>query len=267
MKPFPFQIWPHLGRFMLLIFAIAMASNALGIEPVANALKFELDIEPILTARGCNSGPCHGKARGQNGFALSLLGFDPGMDYDSIIHNAKGRRVAFSNPSQSILLLKAIGAAPHGGGVRIHQDDEDYRLILQWIQQGAPRVNDNDRKLTSVEILPKPHPMKAGQEESLQVIAKYSDGSQRIVTNTCAYQSNEPAVISVNQHGKLKAGQLPGEATIMARYMGMIATWSSAVPREEVVLKKSTHDYRGRISLMIMFIESSHRFISSKPTL
>ena len=31
--------------------------------------------------------------------------------------------------------------------------------------------------------------------------------------------------------GQLQAGMLPGEATIMARYMGRIATWSTAVPR------------------------------------
>lgn len=212
-----------------------MIPTAKAVETVPVDVKFELDIEPILTARGCNSGPCHGKARGQNGFALSLLGFDSGMDYDSIIHNAKGRRVAFSNPSQSILLLKAIGKLPHGGGVRIEEGDEDYKLLVDWVRKGAPRVTSDDKTLASVEIQPAPHPMAAGQEESLKVVATYSDGSQRVVTNTCAYQSNEPAVISVSAQGKLKAGQLPGEATIMARYMGMIATWSTAVPRAEKI--------------------------------
>ena len=31
---------------------------------------FQNDVMPILTAGACNSGPCHGKARGQNGFQL-----------------------------------------------------------------------------------------------------------------------------------------------------------------------------------------------------
>ena len=35
-------------------------------EPVS----FELHIQPILAARGCSTGACHGKARGQNGFQL-----------------------------------------------------------------------------------------------------------------------------------------------------------------------------------------------------
>src|SRR5262245_4507993 len=38
---------------------------------------FERDVIPVLTRAGCNAGACHGKARGQNGFQLSLLGFDP----------------------------------------------------------------------------------------------------------------------------------------------------------------------------------------------
>ncbi|MFY8200265.1 MAG: hypothetical protein ACOVLE_06320 [Pirellula staleyi] len=71
--------------------------------------KFELDIQPILTARGCNSGPCHGKARGQNGFALSLLGFDANMDFEAIVKNSRGRRLSIASPTESLLLTKATG--------------------------------------------------------------------------------------------------------------------------------------------------------------
>ena len=38
-------------------------------------VSFEHEIQPILTKNRCNSGGCHGKAEGQNGFKLSLLGF------------------------------------------------------------------------------------------------------------------------------------------------------------------------------------------------
>ena len=44
-------------------------------------ISFELDIQPILTANGCNAGACHGKQRGQNGFQLSLLAFDSDFDF------------------------------------------------------------------------------------------------------------------------------------------------------------------------------------------
>src|SRR4051794_2409235 len=45
---------------------------------------FERDVMPLLTRAGCNAGACHGKARGQNGFQLSLLGFDPESDFAAI---------------------------------------------------------------------------------------------------------------------------------------------------------------------------------------
>ena len=207
-------------------------NHVAGSSPI---LKFELDIQPILTARGCNSGPCHGKSRGQNGFALSLLGFDANMDFDAIVKNARGRRIKIASPTESLLLTKAIGKLPHGGGVRFSESDEDYRLLLRWIEQGSKRTDETDPKLVSIELTPKPYSLKAGQQESLTVTATYSDGHLRNVTNMCAFQSNEPAVVSVSADGRLQAGMLPGESTIMARYMGMIATWSTAVPRSEVV--------------------------------
>ena len=213
------------------------ALACVGSEPVVTnpasnpALKFELDIQPILTARGCNSGPCHGKARGQNGFALSLLGFDANMDYEAIVKNSRGRRLSIASPQESLLLNKAIGKEPHGGGIRFSESDEDYSLLLNWIKGGVARTNDTDPKLMSIEISPEQHSMVAEQQEMLTVTAKYNDGSTRNVTQMCAYQSNESAIVSIAPNGRLQAGALPGEATIMARYMGKISTWSTAVPR------------------------------------
>ena len=43
-------------------------------------VNFPNQIVPIFTKLGCNTGGCHGKASGQNGFKLSLLGFEPGED-------------------------------------------------------------------------------------------------------------------------------------------------------------------------------------------
>ena len=197
--------------------------------------KFELDIQPILTARGCNSGPCHGKSRGQNGFALSLLGFDSEMDYRSIVTDARGRRVAPATPADSLLLLKATAQLPHGGGKKLQPDSPDYQTLLLWIESGFPRISQSDPTLSQVSISPAPKPLAPGEELNLRVTASYSDGSTRDVTQTSAYQSNEPAVLAVKPDGSIRAGSLPGEATIMARYMGNIATWSSAIPRPDPV--------------------------------
>ncbi len=74
---------------------------------VTGTPNFELDVLPVLTSAGCNAGACHGKARGQNGFALSMLGFDPEFDYSSIVEEAHGRRVFPAAPENSLLLRKA----------------------------------------------------------------------------------------------------------------------------------------------------------------
>ena len=96
---------------------------------------------PVLTRAGCNAGACHGKARGQNGFQLSLLGFDPDFDYAAIAQEARGRRVFPAAPEHSLLLRKAAGqvaarrrqAARPGG-------DADYELLRRWIAAGMPRT-------------------------------------------------------------------------------------------------------------------------------
>lgn len=199
------------------------------------AVRFELDVQPILTARGCNSGPCHGKSRGQNGFALSLLGFDADMDFRSIVTDARGRRVSPASPSESLLLQKATGELPHGGGIRFTRDSEEYALLQRWIQMGFARTTASDPRLVRVSIQPEPRSLAPGEELQLSVTAHYSDGSTRDVTRSSAFQSNEPAIVRIAEDGKLRAGDLPGEATIMARYMGNIATWSSAIPRPEPV--------------------------------
>lgn len=211
------------------------ATPSANAEAPTSTPKFELDVLPILTSTSCNSGACHGKARGQNGFALSLLGFDADFDYDALVNQARGRRLFPAAPEQSLLLLKGSATVPHGGGVRLEPNGDDYKLIHRWIRAGAPRVDAMDPTLERISVSPEPHSLQSGGSESLQVMAHYSDGSERVVTQTCAYQSNEPAIVSVDRSGKLQAGELPGEATIMARYMGHIATWSTAIPRPEAI--------------------------------
>ena len=43
-------------------------------------VKFQNDVIPLLSRLGCNSGGCHGKQSGQNGFKLSVFGFDAYSD-------------------------------------------------------------------------------------------------------------------------------------------------------------------------------------------
>ena len=54
-------------------------------------INFTNQIVPIFSKLGCNAGACHGKASGQNGFKLSLLGFEPLIDYQALTREARGR--------------------------------------------------------------------------------------------------------------------------------------------------------------------------------
>src|SRR4029077_5873455 len=99
---------------------------------------FANEIEPLMSRFGCNAGGCHGKQSGQNGSKLSLFGFDTDFDYHALVSEGRGRRVMVTAPEKSLLLLKGTASMPHGGGRRIEPGSEPYRLILSWIQAGAP---------------------------------------------------------------------------------------------------------------------------------
>src|SRR6186997_862952 len=109
---------PALSTLLLAVAFVARADD--------RPLNFANDIVPIFTKAGCNSGGCHGKASGQNGFKLSLLGFEPAEDYEHIVKEARGRRVFPAAPENSLLLLKGIAAMPHGGGKRLEPKSDDY---------------------------------------------------------------------------------------------------------------------------------------------
>jgi len=195
-------------------------------------VSFELDVLPVLTARGCNAGACHGKARGQNGFALSLLGFDPDFDHAAITRLARGRRVFPAQPDQSLLLRKPTGEVPHGGGIRLEPGTADYATIRRWITEGTSRRIESEPTLSHVSVEPTERRMTPGAQQQLVVTAHYSDDTSRDVTARSMYQSNESAIVAVDDAGLVKAGPIPGEATIMARYMGQLATCSVAIPLE-----------------------------------
>lgn len=191
---------------------------------------FELDIQPILVANGCSVGACHGKSRGQNGFALSLLCFDPDFDYASLTLNARGRRVFPAAPEKSLLLTKGAALTAHGGGQRLVPGSDEYQTILRWIAAGAPRRVENEPTLVAVELTPQEITLQPKAKQQLKVVARYSDGAVREVTSRSTYLSNENAIVATGKTGLLTAGSLPGEATIMARYMSFITTTNVTIP-------------------------------------
>ncbi|MGY8730956.1 MAG: S-layer protein, partial [Pirellulales bacterium] len=174
------------------------------------AVNFPNEISPVFTKFGCNGGGCHGKSSGQNGFRLSLLGFEPDEDYEYLVKEGRGRRIFPAAPQRSLLLQKAIGVVPHGGGARLSEDSPSYRLLSRWIEQGMPYGQPEDATVTSIIVLPEERLMQRNGEQQISVFANYSDGTIRDVTRTTAFDSNSTEMAEVNQTGLVTTSQLTG---------------------------------------------------------
>ncbi len=189
-------------------------------EPTAvPALSFRLDVMPVFMKGGCNSGSCHGAARGKDGFRLSLFGFDPEGDYHRLTREMVGRRVNRAVPADSTLLEKAINSVPHTGGQRFQRDSVLYETLQRWIAEGA---RDDDLEalptLESVDVYPPEAVLDGnGATQQLVVRASYSDGTDRDVTDLAVFLTNNETSASVDASGRITAGER-GEAFVMARY-------------------------------------------------
>lgn len=217
----------NLPRLTLL--AACAVSPALAAD-APRTLNFANDIVPILTKGGCNSGGCHGKAGGQNGFKLSLLGFEPQEDYEHIVKEARGRRVFPGSPEQSLLLTKGTAQLPHGGGNKLDPESEDYADLVRWIREGMPYGKDTDPKMASISVEPSKLTMPLKGSQQLKVIAHYTDGSTRDVTKRALYEANEKAMAETDETGRVQLYDLPGDVAVMVRYQGKVSTFRATMP-------------------------------------
>ncbi|MCA9262491.1 MAG: DUF1549 domain-containing protein [Planctomycetales bacterium] len=186
-----------------------------GVDP---PISFELDVMPVFMKTGCNTGSCHGAARGKDGFRLSLFGFDPVGDYFRLTREMSGRRVNLALPEQSLLMQKGAGLVPHTGGKRFEMDSEYADTLMRWLKSGSAPDAGELPKVTSVEIYPRGAVLDGeGATQRLSVRAKYSDGSDRDVTSMAVFTTNNDNSASVDTAGIVTAGSR-GEAFLMARY-------------------------------------------------
>ncbi|MCA9115765.1 MAG: DUF1549 domain-containing protein, partial [Planctomycetaceae bacterium] len=193
-------------------------------------INFKNQIAPIFTKLGCNSGGCHGKASGQNGFKLSLLGFYPEDDHEFLVKEARGRRLFPSAPGESLLLQKAVGRSPHGGGKRMDVDSYEYRMIYRWIEQGMPYGNSYDPVVTGIQCLPEGRVMDRGSNQQITVMATYSDGTTEDVTRMALYEANDSEMAECTPTAVVRTLDLAGEVAIMARYQGQVSTFRATIP-------------------------------------
>ena len=200
-------------------------------QPAGSSVSFVNDVVPLLTRHGCNAGACHAKAgNGQNGFQLSLLGFEPAEDYEHLVKEARGRRLFAAVPENSLLLLKAAGKVPHGGGRRIPEDSSAWTTIRDWIHQGAAWDGGSAPTLQSLEVQPPRGIVQRHAQQPLQVFAVYSDGSRRDVTRRALFESNDRALAEVSEEGLVTASTIPGRASVMVRYQGLVTVFQAVIP-------------------------------------
>ncbi len=185
----------------------------------APPVSFRLDVMPTFMRAGCNTGSCHGAARGKDGFRLSLFGFDPEGDYNRLTREMVGRRINLAIPADSTTLEKSTGAVQHTGGKLFEVGGELYNTIHSWISAGAP--NDDVAKLptvTAVDIYPRTAVLDGEKStQQMTVRARYSDGSDRDVTGLAVFLTNNESSAAITQDGLVTAAQR-GEAFVMARF-------------------------------------------------
>ena len=192
-------------------------------------VSFRNQVQPVLAKSGCSSGACHGAAAGQNGFKLSLRGYDDEGDWLALTHGALGRRIIPSDPGRSLMLLKPSGAVPHKGGKRFEVDSIDYRILAEWIAAGTPGPKADEPRIERIEFLPDHVVLQPGASQQLLVRAHFSDGHSDDVTHWAKFTAANASVTTVDDTGLVQVVGF-GEGPITAWYLSKIAIATVTVP-------------------------------------
>jgi len=189
---------------------------------------FETEVLPVLTKAGCNSGACHGAAIGRGGFRLSLLGYDPALDHETIVHEFAGRRANLAKPEKSLLLTKPTRQLPHEGGHKLATTGEGFRLLRDWLAAGAPARRG--RSLTRLEVTPTTQTLRqVGDAFAVQVFAHFHDGARIDVTRWTVFTPADPAALRPSASGEVTALRR-GQHTVMLRFLGEVGCVTVQVP-------------------------------------
>jgi len=181
-------------------------------------ISFKLDVMPVFMRAGCNTGACHGAARGKDGFRLSLFGFDPDGDWFRLTREMSGRRISVAIPEECLLLEKSTGTVQHSGGERFKTKTELYDALLRWLNAGAPKDGADVAKPIALEFFPPKLVLEGeGASQRMTVRAKYSDGTDRDVTSLARYMTSNDVSAKIDDDGRVTAGAR-GEAYVFARF-------------------------------------------------
>ena len=176
--------------------------------------RFSPDVVSILTIKGCNGSGCHGSPAGQNGFKLSLFGYDVEADHAMVL-----KRANLTDPEKSPLLRKPLFDAPHGGGRLMTRESEEYKTLLAWLRQGA-KIDSRGARLVRLEMYPREAVLTGGALQPIAVIGRLSDGTTRDMTGEVRFSSGDESVAKIA--GGVVRAEARGITTVLA-CMGQVA--------------------------------------------
>ena len=211
---------------------VPVSIHATGGTDAPQTVTFVRDVLPAMNKIGCSSGTCHGAAKGKNGFKLSLRGYDPEFDYQSLLYDMSGRRFNRADPERSLMLAKPTMQVPHEGGLRLDLGGRYYNLILDWIRAGVPYGDLARDRVERLEIHPAEVFMnRPGMRQQTTVIARYGDGRSRDVTREAHVTSSNTETMAVEDSaaGAIVTGLRRGESTLLVRYEGQFTTAPATV--------------------------------------
>jgi Protein of unknown function (DUF1553)/Protein of unknown function (DUF1549) len=187
-------------------------------------VSFKNETLPALTKAGCNMGACHGSPSGKAGFRLSLRGFDPPLDVNTLRTEYFNRRTNIMDPAQSLILKKPLMEVAHGGGRRLHKEDASYHVLFDWISEGLRLDAADAPELVKIELSPTHRVFHAlGTRQQLRVNGYYSDGTVRDLTPLAVFSSSNESVATVSANGLVeKTGR--GETAILARLLDKMSS-------------------------------------------
>jgi hypothetical protein len=204
--------------------------------------EFDAHIQSILSKQGCNSGACHGALAGKGGFRLSLRAYDSIADHYAITRQDRGRRIEPAAPGQSLLLAKPTTLIPHKGGLRLEEGSDDYKILAEWIAQGAPGPLAADAPLERIEVSPENVRLNLEGTQQITVRAHYADGRSEDVTRWAMFSSTNETVARVNEKGEAHIiGS--GNGAIVVWFASRIAICSLVVPYQEELPPQAYADF------------------------
>lgn len=198
-----------------------------GEEP---SMSFANDVVPIFTRNSCNAGGCHAKATGQNGFRLSLFGYEPAADYEGLLGQARGRRISPAAPEASLFLRKASGMMPHKGGLRLDKDGADYQTIVRWISQGMPYEPKDAPAVDRISVQPRHRVMQPDSHQQLVVTAFFSDGTRRDITRAAQFEPSHEDMSEVDKNGLVEIAGRTGSTSVMIRFREHVDLFRATIP-------------------------------------